>query len=185
MNKDKTQSGSAHLIIILILGLALLGSLGFVFYQNFIQNKDSLSNTETEKTNDESKTTTPVAAIQTAPINDPKTVVSEFVESYLDYVSHQDGTASAFIHQSPVVTDSFIDYIDEQSTMPAVSDIILFIQTDPVSYDVGDAETDGTISDVLVTFNYGSGESNTLFTLNLIENEWKIDSNFRGLARSF
>lgn len=36
MNKKQSQSGSAHLIIILVLLLALVGSLGFVFYQNFI-----------------------------------------------------------------------------------------------------------------------------------------------------
>ncbi|MEI6054338.1 MAG: hypothetical protein WCQ49_03155 [Candidatus Saccharibacteria bacterium] len=38
MNK-KSQSGSAHLIIIVILIISLLGALGFVFWQNFMQPK--------------------------------------------------------------------------------------------------------------------------------------------------
>lgn len=36
----KKQSGSAHVIIIVILVIALLGVLGFVFWQNFINKKD-------------------------------------------------------------------------------------------------------------------------------------------------
>jgi len=41
VNKTKSQSGSAHLIIIMILSLALMGVLGFVYYQNFMQPKAS------------------------------------------------------------------------------------------------------------------------------------------------
>lgn len=36
INKDLSQKGSAHAIIIIVLVLALLGTLGFVFWQNFI-----------------------------------------------------------------------------------------------------------------------------------------------------
>ena len=43
----KPQQGSAHLVIIIILTLALVGSLGFVFWQNFV-GKDS--NTEANVT---------------------------------------------------------------------------------------------------------------------------------------
>lgn len=40
MKKQNIQSGSAHLIIIIVLALALIGALGFVFWQNFMQPKD-------------------------------------------------------------------------------------------------------------------------------------------------
>lgn len=36
MNKKQYQQGSIHLVIILVLVVALLGALGFVFYQNFM-----------------------------------------------------------------------------------------------------------------------------------------------------
>ena len=42
--KQQKQSGFAHLMIItIILGLGLVGTLGFVFYQNFVQNKNDTS----------------------------------------------------------------------------------------------------------------------------------------------
>jgi len=41
MNKKQSQSGSAHLIIIIVLAVALLGSLGYVFYLNFMQPKST------------------------------------------------------------------------------------------------------------------------------------------------
>lgn len=40
MNK-KTQSGFVHLIIIIVLAVALIGALGFVYWQNFMQPKVS------------------------------------------------------------------------------------------------------------------------------------------------
>jgi len=39
-NYSRKQSGSAHVIIIVILVLALLGTLGFIFWQNFVASKD-------------------------------------------------------------------------------------------------------------------------------------------------
>jgi len=42
VKKKQSQSGSAHLIIIILLAIALIGTLGFVYYQNFIQKKDSV-----------------------------------------------------------------------------------------------------------------------------------------------
>jgi len=43
MNKRKrdNQSGSAHAVIIIILIVAILGLLGFIFWQNFIQKNDT------------------------------------------------------------------------------------------------------------------------------------------------
>lgn len=38
---DKSQSGNVHLIIIIVLTVALLSTLGFVFWQNFMQPKNT------------------------------------------------------------------------------------------------------------------------------------------------
>jgi len=47
----KTQSGSAHLIIIIALAVVLIGTLGFVFWQNFMQPKTvSVQNNKTDTT---------------------------------------------------------------------------------------------------------------------------------------
>ena len=37
MNKKQSQSGSAHLLVVILLVVALLGALGYAFYLNFIQ----------------------------------------------------------------------------------------------------------------------------------------------------
>lgn len=51
MIKKYTQQGSAHIIIVVTLVVALLATLGFVFWQNFID-KDSSSTADTSKTID-------------------------------------------------------------------------------------------------------------------------------------
>lgn len=43
MDKQK-QNGSAHVVIIVILVIALVGTLGFVFWQNSVNKKDSVDN---------------------------------------------------------------------------------------------------------------------------------------------
>lgn len=51
--RQKYQSGFGHLVIItVVLALALVGALGYIFYQNFIQTKNSVSSV---KTNNDSK----------------------------------------------------------------------------------------------------------------------------------
>ncbi len=49
----KKQSGSAHVIIVIVLVIALLGSLGFIFWQNFV---NKTTNSDTIKTGDTSAT---------------------------------------------------------------------------------------------------------------------------------
>ncbi|MEI6850888.1 MAG: hypothetical protein WCK26_02900 [Candidatus Saccharibacteria bacterium] len=44
--KQQKQSGFAHLVIIIVLAVALVGTLGFVFYQNVIQKKDNVVKTD-------------------------------------------------------------------------------------------------------------------------------------------
>lgn len=50
VNKQKSQSGFVHLgIVVIILSVALIGTLGFVFYQNFVEKKSyNLTNTSKE-----------------------------------------------------------------------------------------------------------------------------------------
>ena len=63
MNKQKSQSGFAHLALIIILIVALLGTLGFVYWQNFMQPKS-----ETAK-KDDSSVITP--AVKNPVVADP------------------------------------------------------------------------------------------------------------------
>lgn len=43
MNKSKNQSGSAHVVLIVILVLIIVGLLGFVLWEKFIRPKDEVS----------------------------------------------------------------------------------------------------------------------------------------------
>jgi len=52
IDKTLSQKGSAHIVIIAILVIALLGILGFVFWQNFIDKKLITKNDESSKTED-------------------------------------------------------------------------------------------------------------------------------------
>lgn len=52
VNKTLSQKGSAHVVIIVILVVALLGVLGFVFWQNFIDKKPVAKSDENSKTED-------------------------------------------------------------------------------------------------------------------------------------
>lgn len=47
MGKKQSQSGSVHLVIIIILILALVGTLSFVFWQNYVNKPISSSNSKT------------------------------------------------------------------------------------------------------------------------------------------
>lgn len=44
------QKGSAHVIVTLVLAVALVGTLGFVFWQNFIKKDEPVKQNETTKT---------------------------------------------------------------------------------------------------------------------------------------
>lgn len=46
MNKNNNQSGFAHLVIIIILAVALIGTSGFLYWQNFMQPKSNVSNSK-------------------------------------------------------------------------------------------------------------------------------------------
>jgi hypothetical protein len=48
MKTEHKQSGSAHVVIVVVLVVALLGALGFIFYQNFIAKKDASDSVATQ-----------------------------------------------------------------------------------------------------------------------------------------
>ncbi len=48
MKKINSQSGNAHIVIIVVLVVALVATLGFVYWQNFIQKKDDSAKTSTQ-----------------------------------------------------------------------------------------------------------------------------------------
>lgn len=60
--RSKTQHGSAHAVIIVFLVIALLGALGFVFYQNFMMPKPEVHQEQAQV--EENKTETARLAFQ-------------------------------------------------------------------------------------------------------------------------
>jgi hypothetical protein len=54
MKRVDYQVGFSHVAVIIVLVLALLATLGFVFWQNFVRNDDAQANAETSKANDAS-----------------------------------------------------------------------------------------------------------------------------------
>ena len=74
MKKLNNQTGSAHVIIIIILIAAVLGLLGFVFWQNFAKPKDNAA----------SSAATSTTVKTTAPITDP-------YATWLTYTSNRGG----------------------------------------------------------------------------------------------
>lgn len=54
LNTKKTQSGSTDLIIIIVLSLALLGTLGFTFWQNYNRLKTVATNEDTKTSSNQS-----------------------------------------------------------------------------------------------------------------------------------
>lgn len=71
--KKSTSQGSAHVVIIVVLIVALLGALGFVFYQNFIAKKDATqdatSASTAEKSTSQTKETSKTPALLTGSID--------------------------------------------------------------------------------------------------------------------
>lgn len=56
MKKKQYQSGSAHIVVVILIILALIGALGFVYWRNFMQTKS-----ETDDKTNTGKTTVTVA----------------------------------------------------------------------------------------------------------------------------
>ena len=178
MNKKQPQSGFAHLVVIVIISVSLLGALGFVFYQNFIQ-KDSVSNANIEqngdvKTKTGGKTELPVAQIN--PVVSPVVLVTDFLTAYLTSVRTGNHSDVEFAANSPVVSDRFKAYME--SLTVATSDHFLLVNGDtPSGFEVNTVVTDKDTANVEVALNgYMAGPHMISYNLVLVNNEWKIDS---------
>lgn len=65
MSNKSIQRGSAHLVIVIVLVVALLGALGFIFYQNFVA-KHSTDTTTSNSSSTSSKSSTDSTTTSTA-----------------------------------------------------------------------------------------------------------------------
>lgn len=167
MTEKQSQSGCAHLMIIGLLTVALIGVVGFIYYQNFIQTKDNTVKTNDGKTKSEVKTTVPAVA--------PATVVNNFLTAYFSYMrppvsGHSD---ISFASQSLILTDAYKNSIVNPEGMVYSSPIIL-AQNFPDSFTVGTATIAGSTSTVPVTLSF-KPPYNLVYNLVLVGNEWKID----------
>ncbi len=92
------HKGSAHVVVIIILVVALVGALGFVFYQNFIEKKEAVkadtTSTDADKTKNTPDRTTP-STDQPAPKVYTKSEADVLVaDTYAKYIqSRQAGTS--------------------------------------------------------------------------------------------
>jgi hypothetical protein len=172
VNKKQSQSGFAHLAIIIVLVVALLGSLGFVFWQNFMQPKP-VDNTPTPAVIDNKK------VVSEATIIEPAVVVDSFLKSFLSYMGSSDlgNTDASFAAKSSALTDSYKNSITSPNQGLMYSPIILS-QNLPSSFTVVNTSTTSTVSNVTVKLNF-TPPLNIIYNLVLIENEWKINGVFK------
>jgi type II secretory pathway pseudopilin PulG len=71
MVKNSSQNGSAHVVVIAILVVALLGALGFIFWQNFVNTqKTNKAAEETSRQNDMTNTAAEKVSLKTLPISE-------------------------------------------------------------------------------------------------------------------
>lgn len=121
MNKHKSQSGSSHLIIIIILVVALLGTLGFVFWQNYYQTKTTtqtkISNAKVVETNNSSSSSLPIDDGAAA------TFVKDFYISYIA-VRQNGGDYDSLAKNS--TTNAFYETYHNDLNQPGPFDVILW-----------------------------------------------------------
>ncbi len=94
------HKGSAHVVIIIILVVALLGTLGFVFYQNFIQKKEDAKTVSNATSENKSNSTSDAAKVPPAEQEVPKIYTQAdadklVADTYAKYIkSRKAGTSS-------------------------------------------------------------------------------------------
>jgi len=104
VKNKKTQVGSAHLIVVLVLVLALIGSLGFIFWQNFMQQKTNddkavVVTPEVSKTDD---------ATPAVPSNDGYLVLEDWGVKYKLPSDLGNNTIKYYkVSDNPSVTDGY------------------------------------------------------------------------------
>lgn len=183
MKQKNNQSESGHILIIIALVVVLLGALGFIFWQNFMQPKtdDDTDNTTTTITTTSSTTIN----TQVAPDVEPAAVANSFLSGFFSYMSVSGNSVGDFVSQSSIsslLTDSYKDSIINPSGNVYGSPITL-TQDFPAGFTVDSTITVNNESTVSATMLYGINTENSihvLYSLVLVENEWKIDGATRG-----
>lgn len=171
MNTTKKQTGSVHLIVIILLSVALIGTLGVVYYQNFIMDTDK---DETSLVTDETPSGNNV---KTNPVVGPVTVMDEFMSSYTDHkkLASGDNSDSAFATKTTYMTDAYKDRVINPTGLVTTSPIIL-AQDILTSFSIGNAKIESDTSTVPVTLYYGGSVYEITYTLVVENGEWKVDS---------
>ena len=139
MKKLNNQTGSAHVIIIIILIATVIGLIGFVFWQNFV-------NRPTAKQSDTSVQQTQAPSYATE-----KKFLNDF---YTQYISALDGLNGA---SQQKVTDSIAKYRVVTKSSAGEFDPVLCAQNSPqtINIDNGIKTTDG------ISFNIDSHYENS------------------------
>lgn len=81
IKNSSKQTGSAHVIIVVILILALVGTLGFIFWQNFIHKEAATTQKNTSNTSQEVNTKAEASTVKVDENDYSFTVVEGFSES--------------------------------------------------------------------------------------------------------
>lgn len=68
MNQSK-QDGDAHIAIVLILVVVLIGTLGFVFWQNFVKKDPATDTAQTSSSSNKPAQSTPIVTTKTFTID--------------------------------------------------------------------------------------------------------------------
>lgn len=118
MNSQR-QSGSAHIIIIAVVGVIIAGTVGVLFWQNFVNNKTDSDNgavaTDSEST--EQQTVSPVPS--TDPIIAAKLGIGKAMntDTYADLDDYMASTIDSAVANS----DGIFDDISGQETTKAIN----------------------------------------------------------------
>jgi hypothetical protein len=147
IHTSRKQTGSAHIVIIIILVVALLGALGFVLYQN-LSNKDSANKVSTETTQSEGG---PYSAIETPAysFNDALTGINKTLL--------EEGCNGSGVSQ-PIAGDMF-KQVDDSA---------------PYTYQGGQSKINTGLTYAFV--QYGCGSQGSVALLKKTNNEWKLVS---------
>ena len=101
MNKNKSQLGSVHLVVVIVLVIALISALGYIFWQNFMQPKTDNSDKVTTKIIDDTSSkkvvTDPTENWETYTNNDSVFVSFKYPSDWLN----QDWATNGVLFESP------------------------------------------------------------------------------------
>lgn len=139
VGKQKSQSGSAHLIIIIVLALALIGTLGFVVWQNFI-NKNEASQQKSEKSGG-TTTTKDTSFLVSVTNNNSKTVSFSYPSDW--------NVAESFINGVSLKSS---DFTSDSGNRSISNGSVLYISGDPHNLTQTDSEAN--------LLSYASGAAN-------------------------